>query len=81
MQPVKADGGRATLRGTTHRGLSFTRVVSVDELAKENGDVRRLTEKVEIKCVLYADGTWWRQPGVAPEECVKPQRPTPLSDR
>lgn len=59
---------RLTLVGKTlSNPLPFPKVVSVEELGKENENPYR--EHVEIKCVLYSDGSWWRDPRVLESDC------------
>jgi len=45
-------------------------VVNVTDLGK--GVVLQYSEKVEIKCILYADGTWWRHPTMPMSDCENP---------
>jgi hypothetical protein len=42
-------------------------VVNVTDLGKE--EVPQYSEKVEIKFILYADGTWWRHPTMPMSDC------------
>jgi len=42
-------------------------VVNVRDLGKK--DVLRYSEKAEISCILYADGTWWRRPTMPMSDC------------
>lgn len=64
-------GGSTTLEGTLRAPPHSpnARVVRAEDIGKE-GD-RKYREEVEVKCVLYEDGTWWRQKGVTEEGCVR----------
>jgi hypothetical protein len=42
-------------------------VVNVKDLEKK--DVPLYSEKVEIKCIVYADGTWWRHSTMTDRDC------------
>ena len=42
-------------------------VVNAGDLGKEV--VRPYGENVEIKCILYADGTWWQHPTMPRSDC------------
>lgn len=44
-----------------------SRVINVRDLGKE--EVLQYSEKVEIKCILFADGTWWRHPTMPMTDC------------
>jgi hypothetical protein len=47
--------------------LTQLRVVNVSDLGKDPASL--YSEKVEIKCILYADGTWWRYPTMPRSDC------------
>ena len=57
----------AILTGKSLTPPHFPKVTNVRELEKE-GDTPYL-ERPEIKCVLYADGTWWKHPKVIESDC------------
>ncbi|MDQ3906903.1 MAG: hypothetical protein M3268_01025 [Acidobacteriota bacterium] len=62
-----AVGKTGTVTGMTLAVPRGPRTVSVDELKR--GDDRRFRDDVEIRCVLYKDGSWWRQPGTPDGAC------------
>lgn len=57
----------ATLRGKSLEPPRLPKVINVSELEKEGDPPYR--EHVEIKCVLYADKTWWRDTKVLLSDC------------
>jgi hypothetical protein len=56
-----------TLIGKSLERPPFPRVVTAEKLEKEGDFPYR--ERVEIKCVLYADGTWGRHHKVLNSDC------------
>jgi hypothetical protein len=58
-----------TLQGTLLEPPHLPVVTTVEELQKEGGTPER--DLVEIKCILYSDGTWWRHPSVGASDCRK----------
>lgn len=57
----------ALLTGKSLAPPPFPKVTNVRELEREEGTPYR--ERAEIKCVLYADGSWWRHPQVIESDC------------
>ena len=60
-------GGSRVIIGRSLQRPQFPKLANIEEMKKEGDSPYR--EHVEIKCVLYADKTWWRQPGVMKSEC------------
>jgi hypothetical protein len=58
-----------TIQGTSLEPPHLPVVTTVEELQKEGGTPER--DLVEIKCILYSDGTWWRHPSVGASDCRK----------
>jgi hypothetical protein len=58
-----------TIQGTSLEPPHLPVVTTVEELQKEGGTPER--DLVEIKCILYSDGTWWRHPGIGADDCRK----------
>jgi hypothetical protein len=67
--PAKVDANkRLTLVGKTLlEPLPLPKVASVEELRREDENPYR--EHVEIKCILYSDGSWWRDLRVLESDC------------
>jgi hypothetical protein len=57
----------STLTGESLAPPRLPKVVKVEEIEKERESPYR--ERVEVKCVLYADGTWWPQSKVMDSKC------------
>jgi hypothetical protein len=74
-----AVNGTATLTGKSLTPPRFPKVTNVQELEKEGDTPYR--ERVEIKCVLYADGTWWRHPKVMESDCESLMKDKKHQDR
>jgi hypothetical protein len=62
-----AVNGTAILNGKSLVPPRFPKVVNVQEL--ETAADTPYRDHVEIKCVLYADGTWWKDPKVMESDC------------
>ena len=54
-------------------------VVNARDLGKK--EVSPYSEKVEIKCILYADGTWWRHPTLLRGDCESLLKDKPRKGR
>lgn len=61
---------QATLRGKSTAAPS--KVVTVQGLEKDGRSP--FDESVEIRCVMYADGTWWIHPSAGEFECFNLKR-------
>jgi hypothetical protein len=64
-----AVNGTAILNGRSLVPPFFPKVINVQELEKAADTPYR--ESVEIKCVLYVDGTWWKDPRVIESDCER----------
>ncbi len=68
---------KATLRGRSRNAPS--KVVSAAGLEKDKRSP--FDERVEIRCVMYADGSWWMHPSVRESECLNLKRREKLYKR